>query len=120
VTLRANGQPLDLFAGLYVRDFTTARGWYTRLLGSAPSFEPHDTEAVWELADHRWLFIDENAARAGHAVHTILVGDLDALVDEIAARGIEPSRREVYGNGARKVLYQDPDGNEIGFGDTPC
>ena len=30
--------------------------------------------------------------------------------------GIEPAERETYGNGVRKVIYRDPDGNEIGYG----
>jgi hypothetical protein len=47
-------------------------------------------------------------------MHTLFVDDLDARIDEIAARGIEPAARETYENGVRKVLYRDPDGNEIG------
>ena len=35
------------------------------------------------------------------------------------ARGIEPASQETYGNGVRKVIYRDPDGNEIGFGGAP-
>jgi hypothetical protein len=46
------------------------------------------------------------------------VGDLDERVASIGARGIEPASRETYENGVRKVIYRDPDGNEIGFGGT--
>ncbi len=45
--------------------------------------------------------------------------DLEAMVEEIAARGIEPAKRETYRNGVRKATYRDPDGNEIGFGGAP-
>ena len=45
--------------------------------------------------------------------------DLDALVAAIAAQGIKPTRRETYANGVRKVIYHDPNGNEIGFGQPP-
>jgi hypothetical protein len=31
------------------------RAGYERLLGSEPAFFPHATEAVWELAEHRFL-----------------------------------------------------------------
>ena len=31
----------------------------------------------------------------------------------------EPDERETYSNGVRKVLYRDPDGNELGFGGAP-
>jgi predicted enzyme related to lactoylglutathione lyase len=111
--------PLDLFAGSRVSDYEAAKPWYERLLGAEPSFSPHATEAVWELAEHRWLFINEDAEGAGHALHTILVDDLDAKVDEIAARGIEPDERVTYTGGARKAIYRDSDGNEIGFGEAP-
>jgi hypothetical protein len=39
-------------------------------------------------------------------------------VESISARGIEPASPERYGDGARKVIYPDPDDNEIGFGAT--
>jgi hypothetical protein len=37
-----------------------AKAWYERLLGAEPSFIPHATEAVWELAEHHCLFINED------------------------------------------------------------
>jgi len=40
---------LDLFAGIPVADYTAALKWYERLLGSPPTFFPHDKEAVWSL-----------------------------------------------------------------------
>ena len=49
-------------------------------------------------------------------MHTVVVDDLDALVQEVAARGIERAEREIYSNGVRKVSYRDQDGYEIGFG----
>ena len=52
-------------------------------------------------------------------MHTIFVDDLDARVEEIAGRGIEPAERETYSNEVRKVTYRDPDGNEIGLGRAP-
>jgi hypothetical protein len=110
---------IDLFAGICVKDHEAARPWYERLLGSEPTFLAHETEAVWELAEHRWIFVVENADRAGYAEHTIFVDDLDSLVSEIASRGISPADSETYSNGVRKVIYRDADGNEIGFGGAP-
>jgi hypothetical protein len=107
---------LDLFAGIPVGDYSAARPWYERLLGGEPSFTPHSTEAVWELAEHRYLYIVEDAGRAGRAVHTVFVDDLDARVAEIASRGMEPDERETYPGKARKATYRDADGNEISFG----
>jgi predicted enzyme related to lactoylglutathione lyase len=107
---------LDLFAGIRVSDYETAKSWYERLFGAEPSFLPHATEAVWELAAHRSLFIVEDVESAGHAIHTIYVDDLDARVADIASRGIEPDELVTYPGKARKAIYRDADGNEIGFG----
>jgi hypothetical protein len=111
---------LDLYAGISVSDYSAALPWYERLLGSEPTFLAHATEAVWALAEHRWLFIVENAERAGYAHHTVIVDDLDALMSEIAGRGIEPAETETYSNGVRKAIYRDAEGNEIGFGGVPA
>ena len=108
-----------LFAGIPVGDYAAALAWYERLLGSPPSLFPHDTEAVWELAEHRSVYIVQRPEHAGHAMHTIIVDDLDGQVAGIAQRGLEPAQRETYPNGVRKITYVDPDGNEIGFGGVP-
>ena len=105
---------LHLFAGLRVRDYAAARPWYEQLLGE-PSFLPHDTEAVWTVADDRSVYIVEHPD-AGSSVVTLFVDDLDRVVAGIAERGLEPAERETYSNGVRKITYRDPDGNEVGFG----
>jgi predicted enzyme related to lactoylglutathione lyase len=110
---------VDPFAEIPVNDYRAALAWYEKLFGSSPTFCPHDTEAVWELAEHWSVFIVQQPDHAGHATHTVFADDLDALVAQIADRGIEPSKRETYSNGVRKVTYYDPDGNEIGFGGAP-
>jgi hypothetical protein len=110
---------LDLFAGIPVTDYATALAWYEKLLGSAPAFFPNDVEAVWELAEHRYLYVELLPEHAGHARLTLFVEDLDAVVGGIAARGLEPALRETYDNGVRKITYRDPDGNEIGYGGAP-
>ena len=108
----------SLFAGVPVRDFAAARAWYERLLGE-PSFFPHATEAVWMLAEDRSIYIVEESDHAGGALVTVFVDDLDAIVAEIASRGLEPAERETYSNGVRKAIYRDADGNDIGFGGAP-
>lgn len=108
--------PLDLFAGIPVTDYVAALAWYERLFGSPPSFVPNATEAVWELAEHRFVFIERQPERAGYARHLVFVDDLDALVARIAGRGLAPAKRETYANGVRKVTFRDPDGNGFGFG----
>jgi len=111
---------MDLFAGVPVRDFAAARPWYERLLGGPPAFLPHDAEAVWELAEHRYVYIVEDAERAGRGLVTLFLDDLDAMVAAISARGIEPAERETYDNGVRKITYRDADGNQVGLGGGPA
>ncbi len=105
-----------LFAGLSVRDLDAAVAWYEQLLGRPPSMFPNDDEAVWEIAESRSVYVERRPEHAGHGLVTLFVADLADVVDGIAARGIDPTSDETYGNGVRKVTYTDPDGNEVGFG----
>jgi catechol 2,3-dioxygenase-like lactoylglutathione lyase family enzyme len=109
----------DLFAGIPVSDYTTAVDWYERLLGAPPSFLPNGTEAVWEVTENGYLYIEVRPDHAGHAKHTMFVGDFDYRMTLIAQRGLEPAEQETYDNGVRKTTFRDPDGNEIGFGGSP-
>ena len=110
---------LDLFAGIPVTRLRRRAALVRALLGGPPSFLPNDTEAVWELAEHRFVYIVMQPEHAGHAMHTVFVDDLDPRIAQIASRGLEPAKRETYDNGVRKTTYRDPDGNEIGFGGAP-
>lgn len=110
---------VDLFAGVPVADYAAAQEWYQRLFGAPPSFLPNSIEAVWEIAEHRFVFIEEKPERAGTARHLLFVDDLDGLVAAIAERGLDPAKRETLPNGVRKVAYRDRDGNWIGFGGAP-
>lgn len=110
---------LDLFAGIPVRDYLTALAWYERLFDSPPAFLPHETEAVWQVGEHGYVYIVQRREDAGHAVHTLVVDDFDARVAALAERGLDPATRETYGNGVRKATYVDPDGNEVAFGGVP-
>ncbi len=95
-----------------------ARAWYHRLLRSEPAFFPNDVEAVGAVGEHRRVYLLEDAPKAGSALVTIMVADLDATAEAISERGIEPTELEDYGE-ARKYVFHDPDGNEIGVGQVP-
>ena len=69
--------------------------------------------------DSRYMYIVQQPEHAGHARHTFFVDDLDAIVTQIADRGLDPAKRETYSNGVRKTTYRDADGSEIGFGGAP-
>jgi hypothetical protein len=107
---------LDLFAGIPVTDYAAALPWYEQFFGGRPSFLPNDIEAVWEVAEHRYVYIVQAPERAGNALVLSFVDDLDERVAEIARRGIEPAKRETIDSRVTKVIYRDADGNEISFG----
>ncbi|MFI6289617.1 VOC family protein [Streptomyces sp. NPDC051018] len=109
----------DFFAGIPVTDYAAALPWYEQFFGRQPLFLPNDTEAVWKVAEHRYVYIVQDPERAGNALVMSFVDDLDNRVAEIARRGIRPAKRETYDGGVTKVTYRDADGNEISLGGAP-
>lgn len=106
---------VGIFAGIPVRDFGRALDWYRRLLGADPTFHPHDLEAVWQLAEGRYVYIVEDRDRAGGALSMIWVDDPDAEVARIAERGVEPTDVERH-DPVWKYVFRDIDGNETAIG----
>lgn len=114
---------MDLFAGIAVRDLARAVDWFDRFFGEffgeVETFAPNDVERVWTIGEHRHVYVVVQPAAAGHSLLTLFVDDLDALLRDAASRGITPDLQETYGNGVRKAVFHDPDGNEIGVGGGP-
>lgn len=106
---------VGIFAGIAVRNYEGALEWYKRLLGAEPSFYPNDVEAVWQLAEDRYVYIIEDARRAGSAVSMIWVDEPPTAVARIAERGLQPVGVEEHGT-VCKWVFHDPDGNETGIG----
>ena len=107
---------VDLLAGIALSDLQRAVGWFDRFFGGSESFDPNDAERFWTVSKHRHLYVVLKLEHTGHAMVTLFVSDFDAFVDAVAQRGIRPESRETYGNGVRKAIYRDPDGNEVGGG----
>ena len=106
---------IDLFAGIPVTDSRRGVAWMERLLGRPADFVAHETECVWDVAEHRSVYVVQYAEHAGHAMVLLFLSDLERFLAEVAERGLEPDRIEVYGE-VRKAVFLDPDGNEIGLG----
>jgi catechol 2,3-dioxygenase-like lactoylglutathione lyase family enzyme len=106
---------VGIFAGIAVNDFRQALDWYQRFLGAEPTFYPNDIEAVWELAEDRYVYIIRDLDRAGGAVSMIWVDDPVAEVARIAGQGIEPDDVEKHDE-VWKYVFHDADGNETGIG----
>jgi hypothetical protein len=109
----------DEFPALAMSVLATQRRNLEQFFGGQPSFVPNDTEAVWEVAEHRYIYIVQEPERAGNALVLSFVDDLDDRIAAIARRGIEPAKRETYDSGATKVIFRDAEGNEISLGGAP-
>ena|ERR1700744_2869869 len=107
---------VDLFAGYPVREYEAAVTWYQKLLGKPPAFLPNNIEAVWELAQNRYIYIKVLPKHAGHASNLTFLSDLEGFISQVHARGLQPAKQETLSNGVRRVIFNDPDGNEVGFG----
>jgi predicted enzyme related to lactoylglutathione lyase len=105
-----------LFAGIPVADLDAAIDWYERLFGAAPDMAPNDTERTWRLTDASWVYVVADPERAGKALVTLMVDDLDARLAAIRERGIEVGEIEEINEKTRKAEIVDPEGNRIGFG----
>lgn len=113
-----DGAITDLFAGVPVSDLDAGIDWYTRFFGRPPDMRVGD-EVLWDIDEHATLFIELNAAHAGTGRITLAVTGLDALLERLAAQGIEHERIETYSNGVRHTRIPDPDGNGIAFAEPP-
>jgi catechol 2,3-dioxygenase-like lactoylglutathione lyase family enzyme len=102
-------------AGVAVADYDSARAWYERLLGRPPNMLPTENEAVWHLAETGLIYVVGDAKRAGKALLTLAVDDLEDRLAAMAGRGIATGPIETEGGGPRKAVITDPDGNMITF-----
>jgi catechol 2,3-dioxygenase-like lactoylglutathione lyase family enzyme len=105
-----------LFAGVPVADYAAALAWYKRLMGRAPDFIPEENEAVWQVVENGWIYIIADPGRAGKALITLMVDDLDRLVAELEGRGVPAGTIETQPGLYRIVEIPDPEGNRIRFG----
>jgi hypothetical protein len=109
----------EFFAGIAVADFGSMLAWYEHLMGKPPDFFPQEGEAVWRVTDHAWIYVVADAERAGRALLTILVEDLEDQVAPLAERGLPIGPIDGIPGSVRKVVISDPEGNRITFGQPP-
>ena len=104
-----------LFAGVPVADLPGATLWYQQLFGREPDIVPNDNEVMWCVAGSGWVYVIEDRDRAGNALVTISVGDLDQFVTDLRNRGISVGPIEAVGDAGRKSVTVDADGNVISW-----
>ena len=117
--IRGEVRVTHLFSGVPTADLPSALRWWERLIGRPPDRRPNDDEAVWQLAESGLIYVVRDPARAGQALLTLIIEDLDGQLAELRQRDIEVGPTETYGGGARKATITDPDGNRIAFGEVP-
>src|SRR6476469_7183948 len=66
------------FVGLPVADYAAAYDWYVRLLGREADMFPHETESVWQLTPASSIYVAQDSDRAGSALVSLALDDLDA------------------------------------------
>jgi hypothetical protein len=108
-----------LFAGVAVSDFVAARRWYEALFGSPPDMLPMEGEAVWHVTTSGSVYVTADAPRAGSALLTIAVSNLNEHATALAARGLNLREEEDDPSAPRQLTVTDNDGNCIKFFEDP-
>jgi len=108
-----------LFAGIPVTDRDAAAGWYEPFVARPADLIPNEDEAAWQLTPSSWIYVFADQRRAGSAIHTLLVDDLDAFLAELAARGIATDAVETLRTSVRVSAVTDPNGNRLKVGQPP-
>ena len=108
---------IGLFAVSPVQDLAAALDWYARLFCRAADDRPIPDLAQWYL-DGFGFQVMRVADRAGGGMATLVVADIEAERERLAAAGItfEATVRGPFGAIAR---LEDPEGNRITLAEPP-
>jgi hypothetical protein len=109
----------QVFAGIPVADFDAALPWYERFAARPPDLVPHSREAAWQLTETGWIYVVADARRAGSALVTLLVDELDERIADLRKRGLELGEVETIADGVRKLTVHDSAGNAITLAQPP-
>ena len=109
-----------LFAGVAASDFAAARRWYEALFGRPPDMLPKEGEAVWHVTTFGSVYVTADPARAGSALVTIAVSNLDEHATALAARGLSLDELGADSSALRQLTITDDDGNCIKFFEDPA
>jgi catechol 2,3-dioxygenase-like lactoylglutathione lyase family enzyme len=107
------------FLGLAVADYAAAYEWYVRLLGRGADMFPHEKESVWRLTPTSSIYVVEDRERAGKALVTLALDDLDAYERRLRDGGFSFSE-ETDGSAPRRLVVRDNDGNTLTFFQNPA
>jgi hypothetical protein len=80
---------------------------------------PHDREAVWHLTQTSSIYVTEDPGRAGRALVTLALDDLDEHERHLREASLAFSD-EASGSAPRRIIVNDPDGNRLAFFQDPA
>jgi predicted enzyme related to lactoylglutathione lyase len=102
-----------LFAGIPVADYESALVWYARFFGRAPDTIVAENEAMWQIANVGSIYLVGDAERAGKALLTLAVDDLEELVAEFTTREVAVATIDAAPGTPKKTVVTDPEGNQF-------
>ncbi len=103
----------NALASLAVRDLPSASAWYEKLLG--PGTRPMPEVVEWHLEHGGGLQVYALAERAGQGSCTLIVSDIDEIVEQLHRTGVAENAEAVRNDRVDTVMVKDPDGNSIAF-----
>ena len=81
---------------------------------------PMEGEAVWHVTTSSSVYVTENPARAGNALVTIAVSNLDEHATAVSARGLSLDEQGADSIAPRQLTITDDDGNCVKFFADPA
>lgn len=70
---------------------------------------------MWRTVANGWIYLLADEQRAGRALITLCVADLESVVADIADNGFTVGSVERVGDAGRRATLNDPDGNTVSF-----
>jgi catechol 2,3-dioxygenase-like lactoylglutathione lyase family enzyme len=102
-----------VFAGIGVSDYARAMTFYEQLFGRSPDVIVNDHESMWQLRSGSWVYVVLDPERAGTALLTVMVDDLDEFLIALGSRGVAAGPIGSPGPDTRSAFVRDPDGTPI-------
>jgi predicted enzyme related to lactoylglutathione lyase len=102
-----------LFAGVPVADYAAALAWYARFFDREPDHIVTANEAMWQIANVGSIYLVGDTERAGRALVTLAVDDLEDLVTRFTELGLAMQLVDVSPDSPKRMVVTDPEGNQF-------
>ena len=86
------------------------------LLWTVPDVIVAENESMWQVAETGWIYVVGDTNRAGKALLTLLVDDLEEHIAELGERALATSAIDTVPGLYRKAVMTDPESNLISIG----